>query len=111
MSGVRKMIPADEIKYLTIPQYETLSVKEIKKFIAQHPQCLQYLPDELDWDKLPKQWMTNIIHTTVPNQFSNWVKDRIDARNAGVIKEKNLGINLDPAIMQAFLNSSAVSSK
>jgi len=55
--------------------------------------------------------MTNIIHTTVPNEFSNWVKDRIDARNAGVIKEKNLGINLDPAIMQAFLNSSAVSSK
>ena len=48
------MIKADDIKYLAIPQYETLSVKEIKKFIAQHTRCLVYLPDEKEWDKLPK---------------------------------------------------------
>ena len=105
------MIRADNIKYLSIPQYETLSVKEIKKFISQHKHCLQYLPEEQEWDKLPKQWLGNIIFTTNEAEFSKWVKDRIEARNAGVVKKKNLGINMDPAIMDAFLNSTAVSSK
>ena len=104
------MILADAVKYLSIPQYETLSVKEIRKFIAANTQCLVYLPEEQEWDKLPKQWMSNVIHTTVGDSFSHWVKERIEARNAGVVKEKKHTINMDPHIMQAFLNSSAVSS-
>ena len=65
MSGAKKKILADDVKYLAIPQYETLSVKEIKTFITKHPECLQYLPDEREWEKLPKQYFCNIIHTTI----------------------------------------------
>jgi len=36
--------------------------------------------------------------------------ERIQERNHGLIKQKNLGINMDPAIMAAFLGSSAVST-
>ena len=65
---------ADEIKHLSIPQYETLAIKKIKEFIVEHDECLKYLPDECEWDKLPKQWFCNVIHTTVDKEFAAWVK-------------------------------------
>ena len=96
---------------MAIPQYNTLSVKQIKTFIATHAQILNYLPEEQEWDKLPKEWLCNIINTTVEAEFVSWVKERIEYRNAHVVKEKKLAINMDPAIMKAFLGSTAVSSK
>ena len=80
------MILADSVKYLAIPQYESLSVKEIKTFISDHPVILQHLPEEQEWEKLPKQWFCNVIHTTVTEPFTNWVKERIVARNQGIVK-------------------------
>ena len=85
-------------------------MKKIKEFIAQHTQCLQYLPIEQEWEKLPKQFLCNVINTAVENEFADWVKERIEERNAGIVKQKNLGINMDPEIMQAFMASNAVSS-
>ena len=81
------------------------------KFIATQPICLQYLPEEQEWDKLPKQWLCNVIHTVLEDEFSGWVKDRIQQRNLGIVKQKNLAVNMDPEIMNAFLSSTAVSSK
>ena len=52
----------------------------------------------------------NVINSTVENEFADWVKERIEERNAGIVKQKNLGINMDPEIMQAFMASNAVSS-
>ena len=111
ISGARKKIRADQVKHLAVPQYETLSVKQIKTFIAEHDECLQFLPEEQEWDKLPKSWFCNIINTTVEDLFAKWVKDRIEARHAGIVTKKNLGINMDPDIMAAFMSSTAVSSK
>ena len=86
-------------------------MKRIKEFIAEHAQCLQYLPVEQEWEKLPKQWICNIIHSSVENEFADWVKQRIEERNAGIVKEKNLGINIDPEIMRCFMSSNAISSE
>ena len=83
----------------------------MKKFIAAHPECLTHLPEEQEWEKLPKQWLCNVIHTTVDDVFSEWVKERIEDRNTGLIQKKNLGVTIDPEIMKAFLGSTAVSSK
>ena len=102
---------AENVKYLAIPQYETLSVKEIKKFISQNTPCLLYLPDESEWDKLPKQWLINIVNSVVEDEFTAWVKERIEERNSGIVKKKNLGINMDVDVMKAFLASTAVSSQ
>jgi len=44
-------------------------------------------------------------------EFSGWVRTKIDERNQAVVKEKKLAVNMDPEIMAAFLNSTAVSSK
>ena len=55
--------------------------------------------------------MCNVIYTICEEAFAKWVKDRIDARNSGIIKKRNLGVNMDPEILAAFNKSTAVSSK
>ena len=97
--------------YISIPQYESLSIKEIKKFVEENKSCKEYLPVDQEWDKLPKVWISTILYTTLKDKFSTWVKNRIQERNAGIVKQKNLAIKMDPEVMKAFFNSSAVSSK
>ena len=86
-------------------------MKEIRKFIAEYPDLWQYLPDPCEMDKLPKQWVVNVIYKANDVEFRDWVKARILKRNEKLVVEKKLAINMDPAVMKAFLNSTAVSSK
>ena len=58
---------------------------------------------------MPKQFIVNVLYTSLGDTFSNWVKDRIVERNEKVVKEKNLMIDMDPAVANAFANSTAVS--
>ena len=86
-------------------------MKEIKTFIKQNPKCQMYLPIEKEWDKLPKQFICNVIYTTVGEPFASWVKERILERNTTIVKEKNLAIEMDPEVLAAFKSSTAVSRK
>ena len=70
---------------------------------------MKRLPCEKEIVKLPKQYLTNVIYTIVGQDFANWVRARIEERNAKVQKEKDLMIAVDPAIAAAFQNSTAVS--
>ena len=81
ISGAKKFILSENIKHVSIPQYESLSVKEIKKFMADNPECYQYLPDEKELDKVPKQWLANVLYKVTDQKFLNWVKQRILFRN------------------------------
>ena len=58
---------------------------------------------------MPQQWICNVIATVVGAPFVNWVKARVNERNAEVVKEKNLAIAMDPDIAAAFHASNAVS--
>ena len=70
-----------------------------------------YLPDQKDIPKLPRQWVVNVLNTVVGRQFSDWVREQIDARNKKLRADHNLNIELDPEIAEAFRASSQVSSK
>ena len=50
------------------------------------------MPIEKEWDKLPRQWVANIIFSTVGDAFGKWVKDRIESRNTDLIARRQLGI-------------------
>ena len=72
----------------------------------------QALPAEpREVEKLLRQYIINLVYTIVGDRFKEWVDAVIDARNARITTERNLGIQLDPEIMQAFAASTAVSSK
>ena len=70
---------------------------------------MKRLPCEKEIIKLPKQYLTNVIYTIVGQDFANWVRAKIEERNAKVQKDKDLMIAVDPAIAAAFQNSTAVS--
>ena len=67
--------------------------------------------DPCDFKKLPRQWLINLIYTVVGQIFSNWVYERIEARNRKLVEESNMAINLDPEIARCFEQATAVSSK
>ena len=52
--------------------------------------------------KLPKQFIINTLYTVVGEPFGEWVKERVIARNAKIIDEQQLAIDLDPEIAAAF---------
>ena len=60
---------------------------------------------------MPKQLLANVCATVLHEKFSKWVKERVDARHAKVIEQKDLGIMMDPDIAAIFKASTAVSSK
>ena len=60
---------------------------------------------------MPKQWLVNMVYSLVQEDFAEWVKNHIDARNKKVTVTHNLMIDMDPEVAAAFAASTAVSSK
>ena len=71
----------------------------------------QYLCDPCDFKKLPRQWLINLIYTVVGQIFSDWVNQRIEARNLRLLEESNMAISLDPEIAKCFEQATNISSK
>ena len=60
---------------------------------------LHYLPDdEKEIHKPPRSYIGNVIYTIMGDDFNHWVKMRTDERNAKVVKEKEMMIDMDPEI-------------
>ena len=55
--------------------------------------------------------MLNVIATILQKPFLDWVKQRIDERNASVVEEHQLGIAMDGQVAAAFQASTHVSRK
>ena len=70
-----------------------------------------YLPEDRDMHKIPRQWLINVAYTIVGEPFSTWVKAEIANRNEELAKKQNLLIDMDPEIARAFHGSVNISSK
>ena len=92
-------------------RYKGLFLKNIGEFLQNYPEVVNYLPIEKERFKLPKQWIVNITYTIAGEQFAEWVKNAIEERNNKVTVEKDMMINMDPDIHQAFRASTHVSCK
>ena len=116
LASSRKLrLKADKVKHIAIPQFKTLSIKEIRKFIDEHPMCetiLRYFPtDNKEWEKLPRQYVANVAYTVIGQEFQDWMLDRVEQRNEKVKNEKDMLVELDPEILAIFQASTAVSGK
>ena len=52
--------------------------------------------------RLPKSWICNVAATTIGSDFRGWVRDMINDRNHQMAVTKNLFVDMDPDIYQAF---------
>jgi len=52
-----------DINVACVPSFEGLNVVDFINFAREHPQCLEYLPDEQDWLHLDKHWICDVLYT------------------------------------------------
>ena len=60
---------------------------------------------------MPRSYLANVVYTIVGDAFQDWANAKIDARNAKVVQDKEMGIQMDPEIAALFRASSSVSGK
>ena len=54
MAKKRKAIKASEVQTITVPQYESLSIKKMLEFAADYPDAENYFPDHREIPQLPR---------------------------------------------------------
>ena len=70
-------IKAVNVKYLSVPHYEGLSVDQFIDVIDNHEILKQYFPDKRDERKrLPRQFIINVIYTKIGEPFATMCKER-----------------------------------
>ena len=99
------------MKQMHVPMYKGLTIDNILAEGRRSPEVNNYLPDEKDLHRLPRQWLANVIYTLVGEEFQNWVTECIRNRNDHIAEKQNLIVELDPVIAAAFNNSLNISSK
>ena len=104
-------IKCDDVKVLYAPQYENLSIDRILEQARKAAHVNNYLPEDRDMHKVPRQWLINVAYTLVGEPFSDWVKAEIANRNEELARKQKLLIEMDTEIAKAFDKSANISSK
>ena len=111
VSGKRKRIQGKEVKHLNVPQYEGLKIEAFFEFAEMYPEAMRCFPfDKHEREKLPRQYIINIIYTVVGQPFRNWVNRLVDERHEEVADSKQLYIEMDAEIAEIYNKSKAVST-
>ena len=110
-SGTKKRISSDQAKHINVPQFEGLAIKDIQTFASAYPQLARYFPVEKEMEKLPRQYIANVIYTIVGNPFAKWVESQMRKRNDKIKAEQDMMIDMDPEIAEIFKASQSVSGK
>ena len=84
------------MRYLSLPQYEGLGIKEILHQALSSGVVNDYLPEQDEFHKLPRQWLINLTYTLVGQPFADWAKAIIEARNQRLVDKQKLAIGIDP---------------
>ena len=69
------------------------------------------LPIEKEIEKLPRDYIGDVIMSIVGDPFVQWKEERINARNQRVIEKQDQNCGMDPEIAVAFRASTAISCK
>ena len=110
-SGRKKIILGREIKHLHVPQYEHLNIKKFLKFADNYPFIMMHLPErKVEIDKLPRQYIINIIYTKVGEKFATWVNEKVNERHEKVKDDGKQYIELDPEVARVYQQSQAIST-
>ena len=99
------------ITHVRVPAYENLSLEQIFSHFDDNAVVYKYLPSGNEMRKVPKVWICNVLATVAGEPFIAWVSQQINQRNATVIQEKQLAIEMDEEVAAAFRTSTAVSRK
>ena len=112
MSGKRSLIKSKDIKHLHVPLFEGLSTADMLAWAKRYPEVGRALPSaESEIEMLHRQYIINVIYSSVGEPFQEWVEKQIKLRSKKMAEEKNLNIEMDPEIAKVFKASTTISCK
>ena len=88
----------DQIQHFHVPQYKSLSIEKILEFIVNQPDIADFLPDDIDLAKTPKQWIVNVCAAVVGEPFKQWVGAQVEDRNEAMAEKRDMMIAMDPVM-------------
>ena len=74
--------PCTDVKFIFVPQYEQLSAERIIEKSTEWPIVNDYLCDERDLHRLPRQFICNLIFSLVGQPFADFVNQAKVERDA-----------------------------
>ena len=76
------MLPEINIKNITIPHFEGLKMETMLEYAALYPQVMKALPAvQREREKLPRQYLANVIYTIIGEPFKKWVEAKVNERH------------------------------
>ena len=111
LNGRKRKLKNDQIQTVYVPMYENLTLKHIGAFASQQADIADYLPDQEDLPKTPKQWICNVCAAVIGEPFRAWVKQQVEERNAAMADKRDMMIAMDPEMAAKFKASTHVSRK
>ena len=110
MMGKKKYITCEEVKCIKVPQYNGLTVKNIHDFAQRNFHVERFLP-EYDYLKEPnREWLCNLVNSIIPEKFQKFIETKVEERRQLLINSQNLGISVQPDILNIFKQSKAIST-
>ena len=110
MSGAKTSLQSYQIKAISVPHYEGLTIKDILAFAHEHSVVMWALPIPRECLRLERSYLCNLVYSIVGEPFKEWVDERVNRRNTRVAVEGNKYINMDPEIARIFQASTQVST-
>ena len=96
-------ILSKNVRHISIPQYESLSLEKITEFCREQPNDIhRYMPDKLEIHKVSRVWICNVVATVLGTSFTEWVDEKIQVRNEEVTEKRDMNIELDADVAAAF---------
>ena len=75
------VVKAENAKNLHVPLYKGLNIEAILEKGKQDDLVMRYLPDERDINRLPRQFVINLIYSLTGDNFRSFVSAAIKTRN------------------------------
>ena len=92
IAGKRKMIKTDQVKTINVPFFDGLSKEQMLAWAASQPgEVMDAFPIvKREVEKLPREYIANVIHTITGDAFVRWIEKQVNERNAKVAREANM---------------------
>ena len=111
-SNNRRRINCSDVQVIQVPYFENLSIEEFIAYAEAHQnqEAMRALPAvRTEILKLPRAYIATVIRTIIGQEFEEWVRARVNARNQRVQDEREVSIYMDPAIEAIFRASTSTS--
>ena len=75
LSEEKVMLPLTEVKFVNVPMYDELSVKNLWPSCKGNAQLMKYFPDKLPKGRLPdRKYFFDILNTVKPDYVDKLIK-------------------------------------